>query len=118
MEHSLIKQGLDYMVEYDRIHTQKKDYSRDIKQLTIKTVIPEIMYYHEEKDFPLDELIFNRLAMEGVFTPSLTESQEKRIIEQLRIYYDIEITIPLYKNCQPMYDKKMTFSEFCKKTGD
>ena len=43
MEHSLIKQGLDYMVEWDRIHITTKDYSKDIKQLTIKNVIPVIM---------------------------------------------------------------------------
>ncbi len=131
MDHTLIKQGLDYMVEYDRIHIRDKDYSKDIKQLTIKNVIPEIMYYYEEKGYKIDELIFGRMAQHGVFTPSLTSSQEQRIIEQLKIYYNQEIDVDYIMNVgNPAQNycyasdmhvnqkTKMTFSEFCEKTGE
>ena len=131
MDQALIKQGLDYMVEWDRIHITTKNYSKDIKQLTIKTVIPEIMYYHEEKGFKIDKLIFGRMAQDGVFTPSLTSAQEDRIIEQLQIYYDQEISVDYIMNvgnpaqnycyasdCKHAIKNKMTFSEFCKKTGE
>lgn len=109
MSCELIKQALDYLVEWDRIHITTKNYSKDIKQLTIKTVIPEIMYYHEEKDFPLDSLIFDRLAKEGVFTPSLTDSQENRIISQLRTYYGIKVK---KKPFDSTIESNQTFVEF------
>ena len=118
MDQALIKQALEYMVEWDRIHITTKNYAKDIKQLTIKTVIPEIMYYHEEKGFPLDSLLFKRLAKEGVFTPSLTESQESRILEQMNIYYKQDIDIYHHYSQSEVLKAKTTFEEFCNKSGD
>jgi len=128
MKHELIKQGLDYMVEWDRIHIQKTDYSKDIKNLTMKTVLPEVIYYHKEKEYPLDEHIFDRMALDGVFTINLTDSQEKKIIRQLRIYFNQEVDIPEYYkvNGNPHgwssdmiieKNKKQLFSEYIKE-GD
>jgi hypothetical protein len=108
MDSALIKQGLDYMIEYDRIHTQKKDYSKDIKSLTMKTVLPEVMYYHEEKDIPLDLEIFDKMNEDGVFTINLTDAQEEKVIRQLCIYYGYKFKKkPFDSTIQP------TFKQFC-----
>lgn len=127
MSCELIKQALDYMVEWDRIHVQKTDYSKDIKNLTMKTVLPEVIYYHKEKGYPLDQFIFDRMALDGVFTVNLTDSQEKKIIRQLRIYFKQEVDIPEYHTVSggPGWssdmiiekNKKILFSEYCKQ-GD
>jgi hypothetical protein len=130
MDHTIIKQGLDYMIEYDRIHTTTKDYSKDIKNLTMKTILPEVMYYHEEKKLPLDEDIFDLMALDGVFTINLTEAQERKIIRQLRIYYNktieiknfVNVSNPAQKCCFASdiiieKTKQQTFTEYLQEEG-
>lgn len=113
---ALIQEGLYYMSEWDRINIVQEK-TDDIKNLTMKNVIPEILYFHREKEWKLDYLIFDRMAQVGVFTPSITESQRTVILHQLQLYIGVKQIDPYEKVFdstiqnlpQPIHDGSFTW---------
>jgi len=106
-----VLKGVEYYSEYTKLEKLKLQDDHDIKVLTSKNIHIHILDFLETKKIQItDSLLFEKMAVDGLFTDFITTQQKTAIIKSLHIYTTQELPTQEVTHCY----FNTSFSEFSK----